>query len=575
MKTIFQKAVVLLSLSALFGFFPACEGGPGSQVAEEEKNVLEEVAQAVAGNFFDADGDGFGDPNKPAGEIDGDTAKGVAKSSSSLGTTSAGQGKIVSNGGDCDDTNPKINPESTIPENLDGTIDFNCDGVYYFLPEKVIVKNEEGKPVSEREDVKKKEDKKEGKEPGVQVAKAGKEGIEPKKNPKIKGENLPKHYAVKNSWEEQKHVWVSSLFFEGEKPEALALSSKERIFSFEGELLGSKSYEKGLLQSAFELVEGQEGKQIGKLKRFLKGIEEAVFEKYYSADGKLSEAFLHEKGQLSRMEFEYNEAGNLAQMIISKEVIEDKKGDKEKDEEKDRAESLEWEVVVQKEFLYEEQGRPIGSKSFQFDGSEKGVAKETAFEKYLYKDGEISGIEVYPSEDSQEPSLTMNFIRDKAGQLLFANQLEKNKEISSIEFRLEGGSVSKTLKSAKGMEEERWELNEGIPVAYAHKVGKEDSYSEEYVGSIPIHFPLQIPSLIASKQSLRWDQWLGASEENLFNEPGLEKLKEIEGLKGLFPAGGLSAVSVVKGAVESKPTEKSDDKNAKKGPVKDPGPGVE
>lgn len=43
--------------------------------------------------------------------------------------------------GDCDDANPDIHPNSIVEENSDGNIDFNCDGIFYFLPKEKVVQN--------------------------------------------------------------------------------------------------------------------------------------------------------------------------------------------------------------------------------------------------------------------------------------------------------------------------------------------------------------------------------------------------------------------------------------------------
>lgn len=133
----------LITLSFLI--FPGCnDGGANKQTPKPEPNVGELGGACLENRvclnnlvcsidsicieavfFKDSDGDSFGDPD-------------------SFVTTDIAPKGYVTNSFDCDDTNPEINPDSKLQESINHLDDVNCDGTYFWLPTKAVVKKGDG-----------------------------------------------------------------------------------------------------------------------------------------------------------------------------------------------------------------------------------------------------------------------------------------------------------------------------------------------------------------------------------------------------------------------------------------------
>lgn len=111
----FQLSIIFL-IAAVFGF-SACGGNGGSSVNDPQSGNL--ALDQGKSFFLDSDGDGFGDPNQ---SVQGQSAP-------------AG---YVDNNKDCNDGDKQINPSATTYENKDTAVDFNCDGIFSWIPGKTI-----------------------------------------------------------------------------------------------------------------------------------------------------------------------------------------------------------------------------------------------------------------------------------------------------------------------------------------------------------------------------------------------------------------------------------------------------
>ncbi|MBI1908926.1 MAG: putative metal-binding motif-containing protein [Deltaproteobacteria bacterium] len=133
MKQPVRSLFFLLPLLCFFLYWTGCDGSKEETKPEDKKEEKKgdettpppgtqqpgNGTQQAFQYFADKDGDGFGDPLSPL--------------DSKEGTPPAG---YVANKTDCNDNDKTVNPGSTKWENDDGFKDFNCDGVYYWLPLK-------------------------------------------------------------------------------------------------------------------------------------------------------------------------------------------------------------------------------------------------------------------------------------------------------------------------------------------------------------------------------------------------------------------------------------------------------
>lgn len=103
---------------------------PAQEEAEPQPTMAAEADTVVRFHFHkDADSDGFGDP-----------AKELILDEDSL------PGGYARNSQDCNDADDQIHPQSGISENFNGRMDYNCDGIYYWLPTRIINEKFIGQP---------------------------------------------------------------------------------------------------------------------------------------------------------------------------------------------------------------------------------------------------------------------------------------------------------------------------------------------------------------------------------------------------------------------------------------------
>lgn len=112
----------LLSFSSYLSLILLCLAAcNGAKTDKSTANPNSNSARSSLGQYYkDADGDGFGDPHQAQEAMNPPEG-------------------FVSNNIDCNDQNKKVNPRSEISENTNPMLDFNCDGVYSWLPQKVYI----------------------------------------------------------------------------------------------------------------------------------------------------------------------------------------------------------------------------------------------------------------------------------------------------------------------------------------------------------------------------------------------------------------------------------------------------